>query len=83
MAIYGVAILAFCYFAGNFIGDMLGALLKVKANVGGVGFAMLFLILLIDYLQSNKMISKASEKRTSSKALSVVSIFNLSRRILT
>ena len=61
MAFYGVAILAFCYFAGNFIGDMLGALLKVKANVGGVGFAMLFLILLIDYLQSNKMISKASE----------------------
>lgn len=61
MAIYGVAILAFCYFAGNFIGDILGAVLKVKANVGGVGFAMLFLILLIDYLQKNNMITKASE----------------------
>lgn len=61
MAIYGVAILAFCYFAGNFVGDILGAVLKVKANVGGVGFAMLFLILLMDYLQKNNMISKASE----------------------
>ena len=32
--------------AGNFIGDVLGALLGVKANIGGVGFAMLLLILI-------------------------------------
>ena len=46
MVIYGVALLAFCYLTGVFLGDILGALLGVKANVGGVGFAMLFLIIL-------------------------------------
>lgn len=46
MVIYGVALLAFCYLSGVFLGDVLGALLGVKANVGGVGFAMLLLIIL-------------------------------------
>lgn len=46
MVIYGVALLAGCYMAGNVIGDILGALLGVKANIGGVGFAMLFLIII-------------------------------------
>ena len=46
MAIYGVALLAACYIVGIFLGDIFGALVGVKANVGGVGFAMLFLILI-------------------------------------
>ena len=46
MVIYGVALLAGCYLAGNFVGDVLGALLGINANIGGVGFAMLFLILI-------------------------------------
>ena len=46
MIIQGVALLAFCFLTGNYIGDILGALLGVKANVGGVGFAMLLLIIL-------------------------------------
>lgn len=46
MVIYGVALLAFCYLTGIFLGDVLGAMLGVKANVGGVGFAMLLLIIL-------------------------------------
>ncbi len=46
MAIYGVALLAACYIVGMFLGDVFGALVGVKANVGGVGFAMLFLIIL-------------------------------------
>ncbi len=46
MVIYGVALLAFCYIVGVFLGDVLGATLGVKANVGGVGFAMLLLIIL-------------------------------------
>ena len=44
MVIYGVALLAGCYLAGNIIGDVLGALLGVKANIGGVGFAILIII---------------------------------------
>ena len=46
MVIYGVALLALCYLVGLFVGDVLGALLGVKANVGGVGFSMLMLIIL-------------------------------------
>lgn len=44
MTIFGVALLAICTLAGTFIGDVLGKLLHVKANVGGVGIAMMLLI---------------------------------------
>ena len=46
MVIYGVALLSFCMLAGVFVGDVLGELIGVQANVGGVGFAMLLLIVL-------------------------------------
>ena len=44
MIIYGVALLAACMVVGTFVGDYLGVLLGVKANVGGVGIAMLLLV---------------------------------------
>lgn len=44
MAIYGTALLAICTLLGVLLGDALGVLLHVKANVGGVGLAMLLLI---------------------------------------
>ena len=44
MVIYGVALLAFCTIVGLYIGDLLGILIGVEANVGGVGFAMLMVI---------------------------------------
>ncbi len=44
--IYGVALLSFCMLAGVFAGDILGELIGVQANVGGVGIARLLLILL-------------------------------------
>jgi malonate transporter MadL subunit len=46
MKIYGVAILAGCFLAGQLIGSYLGVWLGINGNVGGVGFGMLFLILL-------------------------------------
>lgn len=46
MIIYGVALLSFCLLVGVFVGDLLGGLIGVKANVGGVGIAMLLLIFL-------------------------------------
>jgi malonate transporter MadL subunit len=52
MIIYGVAILAFCYVTGQLVGELLGRLIGVDANVGGVGFAMLLLIFLNDWLSS-------------------------------
>ncbi len=45
MIIYGVALLSLCYLTGVVLGDLLGQLLGVKANVGGVGIAMLLLLL--------------------------------------
>jgi len=46
MVIYGVALLSVCMLAGVFVGDLLGRLIGVSANVGGVGIAMLLLIVL-------------------------------------
>jgi malonate transporter MadL subunit len=62
MKIYGVAILAGCFLAGQLIGEVLGVWLGVEGNVGGVGFAMLFLILLSDYLKKNNLIEPESEQ---------------------
>ena len=44
--IYGVALLSFCMLTGVFVGDLIGELLGVQANVGGVGVAMIMLLLL-------------------------------------
>ena len=44
MIVYGVALLSVCLIAGMLIGESLGVLLAVDANVGGVGIAMLFLV---------------------------------------
>lgn len=65
MAIYGVAILSFCMFIGVLLGDVLGKSLGVAANVGGVGFAMLLLIILTNYLMETGMLSKAADSGIS------------------
>ncbi|MGU3538579.1 malonate transporter subunit MadL [Methylobacterium sp. A54F] len=44
MIVFGVALLAACTLVGVFLGDLLGVALGVKANVGGVGIAMILLI---------------------------------------
>ena len=51
MIIYGTAVLAACLIAGMIVGDALGAILGVSSNVGGVGFAMLMLIVLTDWMR--------------------------------
>ena len=45
MIIYGVALLSSCLLLGLLGGEILGAILGVQANVGGVGIAMLLLVL--------------------------------------
>ena len=57
MKIYGVAILAACYLAGQLLGDALGYLLDIAGNVGGVGFAMALLILVNTIAQRQDAIS--------------------------
>ncbi len=53
MVIYGVALLSFSMLVGVFVGDVLGELIGVQANVGGVGIAML-LLLFLSNLSSQK-----------------------------
>ena len=45
MIIYGVALLSVCLVLGMLAGEVLGLVLNVEANVGGVGIAMLLLVL--------------------------------------
>ncbi|WP_296703749.1 malonate transporter subunit MadL [Algoriphagus sp.] len=46
MIIYGLALLSFSYLLGQWLGELLGRILGINSNVGGVGFAMLILMLL-------------------------------------
>lgn len=48
MAIYGTALLAICLLVGLMLGRMLGLAVGVDADIGGVGIAMLLLILCTD-----------------------------------
>ena len=57
MTISGVALLAICTLLGAFLGDWLGAILGVKANVGGVGIAMVMLIVARSWLQRTGRLS--------------------------
>jgi len=60
--IYGVALLSGCLLAGAFLGDLLGDLIGVEANVGGVGIAMLLLILLSDRLRARGRLNPTSQR---------------------
>ena len=62
MIIYGTAVLAACLIAGMIVGNLLGALLGVDSNVGGVGFAMLLLIVLSDWMRRNGHLPPLSEQ---------------------
>ena len=61
MKIYGVAILAGCFLIGHILGDFLGHLLHMNGNLGGVGFAMLLLILLNDYFKRKHILKPETE----------------------
>ena len=52
MAIYGTALLSICLISGLIIGKLIGVAIGVDANVGGVGIAMLILILISGRLQA-------------------------------
>jgi malonate transporter MadL subunit len=61
MIIYGVALLAFCYVVGQILGEFLGKMMGVNANVGGVGFAMLLLMLLHDWFKKKGYLEAIAE----------------------
>ena len=61
MIIYGTALLAVCHLLGIVCGDLLGRALGMKTNVGGVGIAMLFLIVMRLWLHKLGRLSPTSE----------------------
>ncbi len=62
MVIYGVALLSFCMLVGVFVGDLLGEVMGVQANVGGVGIAMLLLLVLSNLGTKETALSPITEK---------------------
>lgn len=62
MVIYGVALLSVCLLVGLFAGDLLGTLIGVNANVGGVGIAMILMILVSDRLRRSGRLSPLTEQ---------------------
>lgn len=62
MVVYGVALLSACMLAGLVVGDLLGILIGVKANVSGVGIAMLLLILFSDHLKRTLRMNALAEQ---------------------
>ena len=59
--IFGTALLAGCMLVGSFIGNVLGHLIGLNSDVGGVGFAMLLLLLVVN----SKKLSAKLPKGTS------------------
>lgn len=43
--IYGVALLSVCTFLGKFLGNVIGLLTNINKDIGGVGFAIILLLL--------------------------------------
>ena len=62
MIIYGLMLMGLCMFAGLIVGDLLGLLLGISANIGGVGFAMLFLVVISQKLTEKGLLSKPAEQ---------------------
>ncbi|MNE18792.1 Malonate transporter MadL subunit [compost metagenome] len=62
MIIYGVALLSICTLAGLFVGDLLGVLLGVPSNVGGVGIAMILLIFGGSWLSKRGLLAGKTEQ---------------------
>ena len=62
MVIYGVALLSFCMLLGIILGEFLGRLFGIDANIGGIGIAMLLLIFLSDHLKKSFRLGEISEK---------------------
>lgn len=62
MAIYGTALLSLCLIVGLILGKLIGLMIGIDANVGGVGIAMLLLILANGLLQTRGLMPQPSQR---------------------
>lgn len=60
MTIYGTSLLAFCVVCGLLLGRLLGLAMGLDANVGGVGVAMIMLIVLGGKLQEKGLMGSST-----------------------
>lgn len=60
--IYGVALLAACAFLGSLVGNLLGLLTGLNSDIGGVGFAMFFLLLATNSKKISSRLPKGSSE---------------------
>ncbi|WP_201596370.1 malonate transporter subunit MadL [Psychrobacter vallis] len=61
MIIYGTALLAVSYLLGVFLGGLLGQILGVDANIGGVAIAMILLIAGKEMLAKRGLLPKSTQ----------------------
>lgn len=61
MAIYGTALLSLCLICGLIVGKLIGLAIGIDANVGGVGIAMLLLIVVSGRLQAMGWMPKPTQ----------------------
>ena len=61
MAIYGTALLSICLICGLVVGKLIGMAIGIDANVGGVGIAMLLLIVASGRLQARGLLAKPTQ----------------------
>lgn len=61
MKIYGVAILAGCFLAGQLLGLLLGTWVAIPGNMGGVAFAMFLLILINERIRKKGYLQTETE----------------------
>ena len=62
MIIYGVALLAVCMLVGSVTGKLVGVLIGIDANVGGVGISMLLLLFLTNLKSERFRLKPLSER---------------------
>ena len=62
MKIYGVALLAACFLIGKLLGNLLGYLININSDIGGVGFAMFLLMVSSIYLRKKGWLPMETEK---------------------
>ena len=60
--IYGVALLSGCVLIGSIIGNLLGLWTGLNSDIGGVGFAMILLLILTNSKKVNKLLPEGYVK---------------------
>lgn len=61
MIIYGTALLSVSYLLGVYLGGLLGKILGVDANIGGVAIAMVLLIVGKEWLAKRHLLPKTTQ----------------------